>query len=210
MMRTKILPMLLAALCVCAGRAPEASEIAPAGEVLVRVLDGMEVERHWLAGQTIHWRTGLPDPRGHQGATHCSAFVAAACDRMGAYILRPPAHSQVLLANAQDDWLHREGPRFGWRPVASPVEAQRLANLGAIVVACYANPDRHRPGHIALVRPNPKDDQAVAAEGPQIIQAGRSNYNSVSLVQGFVHHQDAWKSGAIEFFAHAPNVQGDH
>jgi hypothetical protein len=207
MMRATVVPTLLAALFV--GRTLDASEIASAGEALARVLDGMQVERHWLAGRTIHWRTGLPDPRGHQGATHCSAFVAAACDRMGVYILRPPDHSQALLANAQDAWLNREGARFGWRRVSSPIEAQRLANLGALVVACYPNPDRHRPGHIALVRPSPKDDATVATEGPQVIQAGRSNYNSVSLVRGFVHHQDAWKNGAIEFYSHAPNLQGD-
>jgi hypothetical protein len=31
---------------------------------------------------------------------------------------------------------------------------------------------------------------------------------SVSLVQGFVHHPDAWKNGEIAFFAHAPNLPG--
>jgi hypothetical protein len=200
-----VLAALLLARSPAGGSLGRAGEIAQGGEVLARVLDGMEVERHWLAGETIHWRTGTPDPRGHQGATHCSAFVAAACDRMGVYILRPPDHSQVLLANAQNAWLKREGPQVGWRRVGLPAEAQRLANLGTLVVASYANPDRHRPGHIALVRPSTKSDSAVADEGPQLIQAGRSNYNSVSLVQGFLHHQDAWKNGAIEFFAHEPD-----
>jgi hypothetical protein len=137
------------------------------------------------------------------------AFVAAACDRMGVYILRPPDHSQVLLANAQNAWLKREGPRFGSHRVDSPVEAQRLANRGDVVVASYTNPNQHRPGHIAMVRPSTKSDGAVADEGPQLIQAGRSNYNSVSLVQGFVHHQDAWKNRGIEFFAHAPDVPAE-
>jgi hypothetical protein len=179
-----------------------AAEIAPGGERLARVLDSMDVERHWLAGQTIHWRTGTPDRRGHQGATHCSAFVAAACDRMGVYILRPPDHSQNLLANAQNVWLHREGDRFGWRRVSSPVEAQRRANLGEIVVASYRNPDRRRPGHIAVVRPDPKGDAAILADGPQVIQAGRSNYRGTTLAQGFIHHPGAWQNGEIAFFAH--------
>lgn len=200
-------PLVLAAFL--ASRPVLASEVAPAGEALARLLDGMDVERHWLAGRTIHWRTGTTNPDGHQGATHCSAFVAAACDRMGVYILRPPDHSQTLLANAQNAWLKHAGAQFGWRRVSSPVEAQRLANLGTIVVASLANPDRHRPGHIALVRPSTKGDAEIAAEGPQVIQAGRTNYNSASLAQGFVHHRDAWKNGEIDFFAHAPNFQGD-
>jgi hypothetical protein len=183
-----------------------ASEITPKGEVLARVLDSMDVERHWLAGQTIHWRTGTPDHSGHRGATHCSAFVAAACDRVGVYILRPPDHSQNLLANAQNAWLQREGARFGWRRVATPVEAQRLANLGELVVASCHNPNPRRPGHIAIVRPSPKSDHVISAEGPQVIQAGRSNYSSVSLVKGFIHHPDAWRNGEIMFFAHAPHL----
>jgi hypothetical protein len=197
--------LVLAALFV--SRPLLASEIAPAGEALARLLDGMDVERHWLAGRKVHWRTGTLDPNGHQGATHCSAFVAAACDRMGVYILRPPDHSQTLLANAQNAWLKHDGAQLGWRRVSSPVEAQRLANLGTLVVASLANPDRRRPGHIALVRPSPKGDGEVATEGPQVVQAGRSNYNSVSLVQGFIHHPGAWKNGEIEFFAHASNLQ---
>ena len=90
--------------------------------------------------------------------------------------------------------------------MASPVEAQRLANLGELVVASYRNHDPHRPGHIALVRPSPKSDTAIAAEGPQVIQAGRSNYNRASLMEGFIHHPDAWRNGEIAFFAHAPNL----
>jgi hypothetical protein len=185
----------------------EAREIATEGEILARVIDGMDVESHWLAGETIHWRTGLPNPRGHQGATHCSAFVASACERMGVYILRPPDHSQVLLANAQNSWLKQAGRQAGWRRVPSPVEAQRLANRGEIVVASLRNPDSHRPGHIALVRPSPRSEAEIVAEGPQIAQAGRTNSRSISLVRGFVHHRDAWINGEIEFFAHAPNLQ---
>jgi hypothetical protein len=200
----RVLIHLIVLAAVTAGT--RASEITPGGEKLARVLDSMDVERHWLAGQTIHWRTGKPDGSGHRGATHCSAFVAAACDRMGVYILRPPDHSQNLLANAQNTWLHREGSRFGWRRVASPFEAQRLANLGELVVASCRNPDPHRPGHIALVRPSPKSDAAIRAEGPQVIQAGRSNHNSTNLVEGFIHHPDAWRNGEIAFFAHVPNL----
>jgi hypothetical protein len=202
--RHRVLVHVIVLAVVTAGT--RASEITPEGEMLARVLDSMDVERHWLADQTIHWRTGTPDRSAHRGATHCSAFVAAACDRMGVYILRPPDHSQILLANAQNAWLHREGARFGWRRVASPVEAQRLANLGELVVASCRNRDPRRPGHIALVRPSPKSDAAIGVEGPQVIQAGRSNYNSTSLVKGFIHHPDAWPNGEIVFFAHAPNL----
>lgn len=82
--------------------------VSPQGKALTQMLDSMQVEDRWLAGRHINWKTGLPDgrPYAKSGAhTHCSAFVAAAAYRLGIYILRPPEHSQVLLANAQVDWL---------------------------------------------------------------------------------------------------------
>jgi len=133
-----------------------AEEITPAGKHLAEVLDSMQVEKHWLAGETVHWRTGKPDPKGKQGATHCSAFVAAVGARLGIYLLRPPEHSQELLASAQHRWLEKEGREHGWKLVSSPWKAQELANRGVLVVASFQNPDRHKPGHIAVVRPQYK------------------------------------------------------
>jgi hypothetical protein len=108
------LAVLLTVLLVAVAQARQAREITPEGKHLARVLDSMNAERLWLPGQAVHWRTGKRDPDGRQRATHCSAFVAAACARLGVYILRPPAHSQVLLANAQRRWLQTKGKRRGW------------------------------------------------------------------------------------------------
>ena len=71
--------------------------------------------------------------------THCSAFVAAFAKKLGIYILRPPEHGQVLLANAQNEWLPSAGAAQGWRAVSNALEAQALANSGVLVVASYHN-----------------------------------------------------------------------
>src|SRR5437016_3741779 len=79
--------------------------ITARGQHLARVLEEMEVEKYWQPGVSVNWKTGRHDPQVGQHATHCSAFAAAACERFGVYILRPPEHSQVLLANAQQKWF---------------------------------------------------------------------------------------------------------
>ena len=124
--------------------------------------------------------------------------MAAACNRLGVYILRPPAHSQTLLANAQQRWLLDRGRQEGWKEVRAWQEAQRLANRGAVVVASYRNPNSRKPGHVALVRPSSKDKEAVASEGPDVIWAGRQNHNQGNLLEGFRRHP----KDAIRFFAH--------
>ena len=74
----------------------------------VRRAPGRVSRRHgrhrlWLAGERVNWESGAPvgawrDDRPH---THCSAFVASAAKRLGIFVLRPPDHGAVLLANAQ-------------------------------------------------------------------------------------------------------------
>src|ERR1700676_1137533 len=96
-------------LLLMAVGAVRAQEITSVGKHLVEVLDSMEVEKHWLAGEKVDWRTGKPDPKAPKCATHCSAFVAAVAAQLGVYIQRPPEHSQVLLANSQQRWLEKEG-----------------------------------------------------------------------------------------------------
>jgi hypothetical protein len=179
-----------------------AGQIAPAGKELSRFLDGLDVESLWLPGQRVDWKTGQSTGPSTPTSTHCSAFVAAACMQQDIYILRPPDHSAVLLANAQYDWLRTEGPKHGWEQVVSMKRAQELANEGLLVVATYKNPDPQRPGHISIVRPSAKGWRRIAREGPQIIQAGRTNWNSASLKEGFKRHPDAWRDRHILFFAH--------
>jgi glutamine amidotransferase-like uncharacterized protein len=176
--------------------------ITPAGMQLARALDGMDVEHHWLPGVRVSWQSGKPTQPRQRAATHCSAFVAAACHRLGVYILRPPAHSQTLLANAQQRWLQTRGRDAGWRPVSSWQEAQQLANQGEIVVASYRNSNPHRPGHVALLRPSSRSAKSIEMDGPEVIWAGRHNCNSGTLLQGFRKHP----KDEILFFSHRAEV----
>src|SRR5271163_3577371 len=83
--------------------------ISAAGQRLAALLDGMQVEKLWQPKYRVDWRTGesvsgfITTPGGH---THCSAFAAAAAERLGVYLLRPPEHPQDWLANAQERWLN--------------------------------------------------------------------------------------------------------
>jgi hypothetical protein len=185
---------------ICAG------EISKAGERLAKDLDSMDVENLWLAKQYVNWETGkaldkpVLDSKPH---THCSAFVAAACKRLGVYILRPPEHKETLLANAQFDWLSDKGAEHGWKRVHGPIEAQKMANEGFLVVASFKEKDATKSGHIAIVRPSKRGKQAIELDGPEVIQAGMYNHNSTTLKAGFKAHPSAWRDKQIRFYAHS-------
>jgi hypothetical protein len=182
-----------------------AEEIQPAGRKLAQKLDAMDVEHLWLPGRSVNWKTGEPTgkvPSGKGKHTHCSAFAAEACRRLGIYLLRPPEHSQELLANAQYDWLFASGKSEGWFAVKDPYQAQHYANQGYLVVAAYKEHDVKRPGHIAIIRPSTKSAAQIAADGPQVTQAGGHNARSTSLKQGFGNHPDAWGKQKVRYFAH--------
>jgi len=172
-----------------------AAEITPAAQRVFVSIDAMNVEQRWPAGEHVLWENGVPDGKPEHGNgkhTHCSAFVAAAAKNLGIYILRPPEHGQVLLANAQYDWLASEGAAKGWQPVRDAIEAQARANRGDFVVAAYRNHHDDKPGHIAIVRPSDKSAAAIRTEGPEITQAGGTNYRDTSLKRGFAGHPSAW------------------
>ncbi|HVV01278.1 MAG TPA: BPL-N domain-containing protein, partial [Verrucomicrobiae bacterium] len=148
--------------------AASAGEITPKGHQLLGVLDGMHVDKLWLPGRRVDWRSGASHGTRYTNGTshtHCSAFAAAAAERLGIYLLRPPEHSTVLLANAQQDWLCSRGTNHGWRRIDSAIEAQRLANRGELVVVTYKSPKPARPGHIAIVRPSHWDKTKILSEG---------------------------------------------
>jgi hypothetical protein len=196
-------PLARAAAQPCCG------PITPDGARLARLLDNSGVDHLWLAAQHIIWDTGAQDPArpgGTMRATHCSAFAAAMAQRAGIYLLRPPEHGQGLLANAQMTWLDG-GPdkTDGWLPVADAVAAQTAANRGELVVAVFRNPDPHRPGHIAVLRPSQKTRAELDRDGPQETQAGTHNALSTTVASGFRIHHGAWLpggGGSIRFFAH--------
>jgi hypothetical protein len=185
--------------------------ISAAGGRLAAVLDGCGVDHLWLHGFKVNWKTGAAisawaDDRPH---THCSAFVAAIAMRLGIYVLRPPQHPQTLLANAQMGWLRSpKATTIGWQPLPDVTSAQIRSNLGELVLAAFENPDRNKPGHIAIVRPSEIDAAMLLANGPFVTQAGGHNALSVLLARGFANHKGAWVaggSGSVRFFGHAVN-----
>ena len=209
--RSKLVLVLVVSLSFCFPFAAAPSvvgsgtQISPSGKALENMLDSTRVEELWLAGQHVNWKTGLPDGRPYlkPGAhTHCSAYVAAVAYRLGVYILRPPEHSQVHLANAQVDWLQEEGPSQGWRAVESGQEAQKMANDGFLVVAAYKTRNPEISGHIVVVRPDAKSKEMIQEEGPQITQAANHNFSNTTLQRGFKYHPGAFERGKIVFFAH--------
>ena len=184
--------------------------LTPSGRRLRRFLDSTGVDQLWLPGYQVDWQTGERTgalPGGANSHTHCSAFVAAAAMRLGVYILRPPEHKQDLLANAQMAWLDGpDGQSKGWSKLAGATNAQAAANRGELVVASFRSPDPHKPGHIAIVRPDDISLPLLEKEGPMVTQAGAHNAIDVSLARGFHDHRGAWPpdgSGGVQFFAHA-------
>lgn len=185
--------------------------ITPQARNVIATIDALDVEHRWPAGVHVHWESGEPDGKPESGIgkhTHCSAFVAAAAKQLGVYILRPPEHKQILLANAQYDWLESAGAAQGWRLLRDEVEAQHVANRGELVVATYRNHHDDKPGHIAIVRPSERGDAAVRVEGPQITQAGGINYRDTTLAHGFAGHPAAWGGHEVRFYAHIVTPAG--
>ena len=168
-------------------------------------LEAMEVDKLWLPGAIVDWKTGLPTGQPIKDAknkhTHCSQFVAAATERLGVYVLRPPEHRVVLLANAQFDWLASDaGKKAGWVRLVDGAAAQAAANDGRLVLASLKNPDPTKSGHIAIVRPGNKDTDLLAKEGPDIMQAGGTNALRTTLRRGFGNHKKEYDQ--IAFYAH--------
>jgi hypothetical protein len=182
-----------------------ATDITTAGARLVNMLNQTRVEELWPAGVHVSWETGEPDGRPEKTGgkhTHCSVFVAATARKLGVYILRPPEHGELLLANAQYDWLSNQGQLYGWQEVQGGEQAQEFASRGYLVVATYRNHHDSNPGHIAIVRPSSKSVREIQANGPQITQAGGTNYISTTLKQGFADHPGAWANNEVRYFAH--------
>jgi hypothetical protein len=202
--------LLLAALAAPAADAqPCCGPITPAGMRLARFLDASKVTQLWQPGWHVDWQTGESDrsmPGGPEAKTHCSAFVAAMADRLGVYVLRPPQHPQNLLANAQMRWLREHGAAQGWRRLPSDEAAQAAANQGELVLEAFENPNPHRPGHIAIVRPSEKTRAELDREGPQDTQAGTHNALSTTTAAGFRAHPGAWwpnGTGGLRYYAHS-------
>jgi len=212
-MATSAVMALVMALIMALGPAgaahaePCCGKITPAGERLARFLDGTGVDHLWIIGNRVNWETGEAIGASSKATTtHCSAFAAAAGERLGVYLLRPPEHGQILLANAQLGWLRDAGAAAGWRSLPDPVAAQAAANRGELVLEAFENPNPERPGHIAIVRPSEQSRQMLERDGPRETQAGETNALDIDTREGFRHHPGAWVPegrGGIRYYAHA-------
>jgi hypothetical protein len=198
------------------------SIISEGGERLRVFLDGTHVETRWIANHHVIWQTGQRngpaegDPAHH---THCSAYVAAVALYLDIYLLRPPNHQQLRLANAQVSWLgggaNDSGPtaeEADWAPLGMSGDdgvldsAITAANAGKLVVAGYFQPPTQQPdgteiqlaGHIVVVRPQ---ESFPSDEGPQVVTAGVQNFKSASMKFAFGDHPLAWPDN-IQLFVH--------
>lgn len=200
-----LLLILLAFLSACASP-PCCGPVTERASKLNQFYDQTNVESLWKNGIHVDWKTGISDkPADYQGPdrySHCSAFVASMTMKLGAYVLRPPEHPETFLASAQSKWLMTaEAKKEGWIQLKDMQEAQKDANAGKLVVAAFISPVEFKPGHIAIVRPSEKSIEVLNAEGPQIIQAGKYNYNSTSVAKGFGSHKNAFPD-KILYFSH--------
>jgi hypothetical protein len=206
-MKYMVIPVLL--LVSHAILAQDPAPIDDAGHKLQQFYLNLHVEQLWISGHHINWQTGQPDdPESTEGIkTHCSAFVASACMQLNVYILRPPDHGQVLLADAQFAWLGSADARDkGWQLLSGSDEydiytkAQSYANKGYVVAAAWNNPSAHEPGHIALVMPKDISQATIQDSGPVVIMASTNNYNFISLKNGFRRHITSWPAREILFY----------
>ena len=173
--------------------------ITPNGQKLIKLLDSTHLDRLWRKGYTIDWLTGVSIAKTSSTATHCSAFGAAFAYNLGIYLLRPPQHAQTLLANAQCIWLTDSCTKYGWKKVATALEAQNAADSGYLVVIGYQSPNANTSGHLAVVRPAVKTLTLLQAEGPQETQSGDTNAISISEKLGFSAHPLAFPNGVIYY-----------
>jgi hypothetical protein len=210
----KILLCLLLLLSFHVANAQDTLFVSPEGQRLRDYYLSLDVEHLWLAGQKVNWETGKVDRFSEKpGSTHCSAFAAAACYHMNIFLLRPPFHKQLLLANAQFEWLQsKEGADSGWVKVTGKdiydiwIKSQKLANAGTPVVATCENPSPSLPGHIAMIIPSVVSLDTVRETGPRVIQAGAVNRVDAPLKVGFSLHITNWPEESIWFYYYKPSV----
>lgn len=153
---------------------------------LATFIQSLDVQHFWKKKEHVAWFSGVNNHASATFKTHCSAFMAAVSERAGVPLLRPPQHSQDLLATAQHKWLEGTGSTLGWTITDSPVIAQAAANAGILAVISKANPNPHSPGHAAVVIPNhaPSID-FLKLNGPQEAQAGSINSGNLTASKGF-------------------------
>jgi hypothetical protein len=115
------------------------------------------------------------------GFTHCNAAATRISTKMGAPI---PA----MLANAQHEWLGSAAGQAAGFEKSDAVEAQRLADQGALVVASWFNPTKWKDehgvehdghGHIAIGMPS------LGEPGIWVAAAGQANFTRTQIQHSF-------------------------
>lgn len=91
-----------------------------------------------------------------------------------------PLKGVELRANDIVGWLEAHGQEFGWQECPQKAAAE-AAEIGAVAVAVWRNPDPTRSGHVALLMP------AVEPGRVYIAQAGGRCFTSEPLEHGFGH-----------------------
>jgi len=181
-------------------------EITEKGTRLLLFYNHLDVEHHWLKGNTIDWESGVrtePASSGTDNYGYAAEFVAAVCKKLK---IRFPGPDECregdLLINEQYNWIKEKGKKNKWEGNRRDVEAQRLANEGNLVIAIFPGKTPGQPGHIALVRPANLTQEMIEDEGVQLIQAGTKNYTSTSAKEGFREFPSAFTDLMIQFFSH--------
>eukprot|EP00887_Chlorella_sp_A99_P005527 scaffold1.g5527.t1 len=148
--KNRLLAALLLAALFCLANAQSqtddavwvaAQTVTPKGVALASFIDSLHVDTRWQAKEHISWFSGLPNSPGAtiEVATHCSAFAASVAERLGVYLLRPPQHSQGLLASDQVGSIGWVGHAAVVRPYAQMSLQTLLARGPRVAQASTVN-----------------------------------------------------------------------
>jgi hypothetical protein len=173
------------------------------GTNIERVIAFLDVENNPRYDPALHntegknWRA---DTNNDGTVTMCTVFVADATRMLCAEIPLQPNRAANIMCN----WLENaalDPASTGWRLIASPEEAQALANQGQVVVVSQR---RSGAGHVALVRPVP-EAEALEESGrdPYIGQAGAINSSATRVTKILDVSEALDPKMQVKYYAHA-------
>jgi hypothetical protein len=170
--------------CIAIAQAAHSAGLTRDATRLAQLLDQTR-SRNSTAGVHIVWETGLPDGKPEKSAgkrTHCSASSRRR-QRSSASYSASAGHGQILLANAQYDWLSEQAAR-GLTEIQGAEQAQESANRGYLVAPRITIITTTSPAisHRAAER----QSKAEMSRRPQTPGRG-TNYLSTTLRRGFAH-----------------------
>jgi len=166
-------------------------------------LDSFNIDSKWVRGKDCNIYSGEHQEKKHsiKNITYCSLFVAHVARKLNIYLPAPPIYKRYFLASTQCRWLLEKGTSYEWKKV-SPLQAQDNANKKYFTLVCTISPRGDKPGHIAIVRPTLKTSAKLLEEGPEILNVGWHNQQSVSVKKGFKKQKNAFEEGRIYYFSY--------